>query len=293
MNQDVPELLESLDVPLIEEEDGVERTDDVTLTPGSNSDSPELVEKHISEDIRKLYDVYSYRHAAAIFRTSFPTELAELEDALRQFSLTTRDIGTPGGNESIIPKKFSDVLRPHEWKETRIQGDLLIRLISSSSKMIKVKPEHWKTADVKTIENYIDGHKIDYVKGQVAFDLEWNSKDQTFDRDLYAFRLFHECGVISAAALVTRSEKLNPVFPHVPVLDKKGNQLRDEKGRVKMCNTKYGASSTWMGKLLYRMNAGRSGGCPVLIFGITPKVIEDWPPKEDHDESVGEFTVKG
>src|SRR3546814_4372321 len=31
-------------------------------------------------------------------------------------------------------------------------------------------------------EKYLDGHKIDYVKGKVAFDLEWNSKDQTFDR---------------------------------------------------------------------------------------------------------------
>src|SRR3546814_8113787 len=39
-------------------------------------------------------------------------------------------------------------------------------------------------------EKYLDGHKIDYVKGKVAFDLEWNSKDQTFDRDLYAMNAF-------------------------------------------------------------------------------------------------------
>lgn len=38
------------------------------------------------------------------------------------------------------------------------------------------------------IEDFMDGHKVDYVKNRVAFDLEWNSKDQTFDRDLYAFR---------------------------------------------------------------------------------------------------------
>lgn len=35
------------------------------------------------------------------------------------------------------------------------------------------------------IKGYIDGHNIDFVKGKVAFDLEWNSKDQTFDRDLW------------------------------------------------------------------------------------------------------------
>ncbi|TMJ49386.1 MAG: hypothetical protein E6G84_10710, partial [Alphaproteobacteria bacterium] len=29
---------------------------------------------------------------------------------------------------------------------------------------------------------------------------------------------------------------------------------------------------THMNKLLPRMSAGRSGGCPVLAFGITPKL---------------------
>ncbi|MDR0716331.1 MAG: hypothetical protein LBF50_02790 [Azoarcus sp.] len=32
-----------------------------------------------------------------------------------------------------------------------------------------------------------------------------------------------------------------------------------------------------MGKLLYRMKAGRNGGCPVLAPGITQELIEDWP----------------
>jgi hypothetical protein len=40
--------------------------------------------------------------------------------------------------------------------------------------------------------------------------------------------------------------------------------------------SKYGASTTWMGKLLYRMNAGRNGGCPVLVVGITPACVSDW-----------------
>ena len=63
-----------------------------------------------------------------------------------------------------------------------------------------------------TRKKYLDGHKIDYVKNRVAFDLEWNSKDQTFDRDLYAFSAFFQCGVIDVGVLVTRSESLNPVF---------------------------------------------------------------------------------
>lgn len=249
--------------------------DDVALRPGPNADSTADVERYISAEVRALYDVYSYRHAAAILANSFPTELAEIETALLAFSITTRDIGTPGGNESDMPKKFSRTLRPAGWVEARIQGDLLVRmqeydeLFLSSGKVKKVKRSE---STPRMIENFIDGHKIDYVKGRVAFDLEWNSKDQTFDRDLYALRAFHECGLISAGVMVTRSASLNPVFDKVPQLNKAGEEVG------KTVRAKYGASTTWMGKLLYRLNAGRHGGCPVLVFGITPKLIEDWNP---------------
>lgn len=246
---------------------------DVDLRPGANADSQGDVEKYISAEVRALYDVYSYRHAAAILATSYPEELRDIETALLNFRITKRDIGMPGGNESDMPKKFSRTLRPAGWVEARIQGDLLVRMQRFSEeqrangKMAKVKlPEE----DSKLIENFIDGHKIDYVKGRVAFDLEWNSKDQTFDRDLYAMRAFHECGLISAGVMVTRSEKLNPTFEVIPQLNKQGNEVG------KSVRAKYGASTTWMGKLLYRLNAGRHGGCPVLVFGITPKLIEDW-----------------
>ena len=59
----------------------------------------------------------------------------------------------------------------------------------------------------------------------------------------------------------------------VPQLNKAGEAIG------KTVRAKYGASTTWMGKLLYRLNAGRHGGCPVLAFGITPKLIEDWNPQ--------------
>jgi hypothetical protein len=42
--------------------------------------------------------------------------------------------------------------------------------------------------DKRTIRGFIDGHNIDFVKNKVAFDFEWNSKDQTFDRDLLAMQ---------------------------------------------------------------------------------------------------------
>lgn len=231
------------------------------VRPGAMADAKEEISRHIDPRVLERYDVYSYRHAAAILATAFPDELEEIQQALLDFRITTKDIGAPGGNESVIPKKFSDLLRPKGWVEARIQGDLSVRMIMKGAEAGAGKS--------LVLESFIDGHKIDYVKGRVAFDLEWNSKDQTFDRDLYAMRAFHECGLISVGVMVTRSEQLNPLFEDLPQLDKNGREIK------KSVKGKYGASTTWMGKLLYRLNAGRHGGCPVLVFGITPKLIED------------------
>jgi len=268
---------------LIVDTDEESNVDDVAFSPGPNADSPSDIAQYISPEVRGLYDVYSYRHAAAILANSFPQELAEIQNALLAFSITQYDIGFPGGNESVMPKKFSRILRPKGWREARIQGDLHVRMqefnedFLPSGKAIKRK---CSDGTPRIIPNYIDGHKIDYVKDRVAFDLEWNSKDQTFDRDLYALRAFHECGLISAGILVTRSASLNSVFNRIPLLNKMGQpelyNTGPKAGIPKSCIGKYGASTTWMGKLLYRLNAGRHGGCPVLVFGITPKLISDY-----------------
>lgn len=204
---------------------------------------------YLPAPILDLYEVHNFKHAAEVLHTSCPNELAELCDALMAFRLSHTDLLSPGGNESRIPKRMASLLRPHRWFETRIRGDLVVTIQTHADDGME-KTEH-------RIEDFLDGHKIDFVKNRVAFDLEWNSKDQTFDRDLYAFRAFHEAGVISAAVLVTRSENLNPVFKQLGIM------------------SKYGASTTWMGKLLYRLKAGRHGGCPVLVLGITSKLIEE------------------
>lgn len=84
------------------EEQGEEAVDDIALKPGPNADDISDIERYISSDVRSLYDVYSYRHAAAILANSFPEELAQIEQALLDFRITQRDIGTPGGNESDL-----------------------------------------------------------------------------------------------------------------------------------------------------------------------------------------------
>jgi hypothetical protein len=161
-----------------------------------------------------------------------------------------------------MPKLFSKLLRPLKWHETVISADLSVTLSWKEQVGTKKngKAKFKKDSRTLTRERYLDGHKIDFVKGKVAFDMEWNSKDQTFDRDLYAMSAFFLSGAIDVGVLVTRSAALDVVFKNLGIMPK------------------YGASTTWMGKLIYRLNAGRNGGCPVLAIGITPAAVSDWKP---------------
>ncbi len=266
------------------DEDGLGLTDDVDLSPSEVADSAQMVASCIPEDILAKYEVYSYRNAALILSQSRPEEFADILAALRAFEITTTMIRTAGGNESEIPKLFSSHLRGLGWHETIVQADLMVRLLwrEATGTSKKGKPVMEPREKLLTRAKFLDGHKIDYVKDRVAFDLEWNSKDQTFDRDLYAFGAFSQCGVIDVGVLVTRSAELNRVFRTVgPALTKTGEIEYTKATATKHAvprptHTKYGASTTWMGKLLYRLNAGRNGPCPVLAFGIKPACVSDW-----------------
>lgn len=258
-------------------EDEVSR-DEVALAPSEAADPQWLIDKMIPADLREKYEVYSYRSAATILREAHPKEFDELCEALRNFKITKTIIRTAGGNESEVPKVFSASLRPKGWQETIIRGDLVVEKISrvevAAQGNGKARTE--KRTEVIRREKYLDGHKVDYVKGRVAFDLEWNSKDQTFDRDLYAFSAFAQTGVVDVGVLVTRggAEMTEFIKSLGQSLTRAGEPEFTKGGAPRMVGAKYGASTTWMGKLLYRLNAGRNGACPVLVFGITPRCVD-------------------
>ena len=212
--------------------------------------------------LMERFEFHSYGHALEILTGSFPLCWRELCESLDRFRITTDELLAAGGNETAIPKKFDDVLYPLGWKEIKITGDLLIKMYPRKANQRGRFSE--QPFDEKTIAGWIDGHNIDFIKNKVAFDLEWNSKDQTFDRDLLAMRTYFDCGLIDVGVIVTRSEELNDVF----------RALKDGRGEPLI--KKYGASTTWMGKLIPRLNSRRNGGCPILAVGIRKPCVIDW-----------------
>lgn len=213
------------------------------------------MERYIRPELLNKFEFQNYGHALEILASSFPEEWSDLQDCLDNLYITRDDLLAAGGNETNIPKKFDDVLYPRGWREIRISGDLVIKFYPRGRSRGRFLDQPY---DEEVIEGYIDGHNIDFIKGRVAFDLEWNSKDQTFDRDLLAMRTYFDCGLIDVGVIVTRSEDLNDVFKDLGI------------------KAKYGASTTWMGKLDYRLKSRRNGGCPILAIGIRKPCIEGY-----------------
>ena len=223
--------------------------------------------EYIAPDLLEKFEFYSYNHALEIITQAFPAEWSEIVDCLRQLRITTDDLRESGGNETKIPKKFDDVLYPRGWREIRISGDLHIKFYPRQAEQRgRFSQEPFEE---KVIPGYIDGHNIDFLKNRIAFDLEWNSKDQTFDRDLLAMRTYYDCDLVSAGIIITRSAELNDIFKTIYDYDGKTRQW-------KPILRKYGASTTWMGKLTYRLDSRRNGGCPILAVGIRKPWITDW-----------------
>jgi hypothetical protein len=129
------------------------------------------------DHVKTQYFWYDHQHAIAILTLDYPELLTEICDVLMAFTLTLEQIRKSGGNESEIAKSLSALLRPLGWVEKKLEAKLVVDDMTVSS----------------------DTHRIDYVKSEIAFDLEWNSKDQTFDRDLYAFRTFFDYRKIAVA----------------------------------------------------------------------------------------------
>lgn len=216
--------------------------------------------ERIPQKLRERFEFLDYGHALDILLNAYKDEWSDIVGCLEQFSISLEDIQTAGGNKSPIPAKFDDYLFPRGWTETKITADLLVKKMDREKRTAAGEKFKADREENIVVEGFIDGHNVDFIKGKVAFDLEWNSKDQTFDRDLLAMRNYYEARIIEVGIIITRAENLNDVFSTL------GKDIK----------SKYGASTTWMGKLKPRLDARRNGGCPVLAIGITKECVRDY-----------------
>ena len=196
----------------------------------------------IPKPTRDRYHIEERRHACAILSVDCPEELKDIVASLDQFQLLRSEIEVGGGGKSKIAQRFDKFLAQRGWKE----------------KSIKVG----RRIDGKEVDT--ETHKVDFCKSLVAVEVEWNNKDPFFSRDLNAFRLLHELGVISVGVIITRTDELQDIF------DRLGHKI----------GAKYGASTTHWSKLIPRVEANGAGNCPLLLVGISPNCYTDDVPAQ-------------
>ena len=193
---------------------------------------PLSIRDRFPRSIRDTYQIYEWRHASAILKYDFPVEWDDLMTVLGAFELKRSAILTPGGRKSPIAISVNGMFTRRGWHEDYFDVSIVVDNTSHKSPT----------------------HSVDYFKGRVAIEMEWNNKDPFYDRDLNNFRLLHQLDVISVGVIITRADELQDIF--------------DELGR----GDSYGQSTTHMNKLIPRVEGGGAGGCPVLAFGITKKL---------------------
>lgn len=190
----------------------------------------------VPEFIRQHYYVGEWKHACAIFANDYPEEWLDVMEVLTNFRLLKSQISVGGGNKSDVSGTIDSALTLKGWCEKKFSTRVVVD------------------------DNIMDSptHKIDCYKNHIALEIEWNNKDPFFDRDLNNFRLLFDLRAIGVGVIITRCDDLQNIF----------NRL----GR----GSSYGASTTHLSKLLPRIEGGGGGGCPILVFGISPALyVED------------------
>jgi Restriction endonuclease BglII len=186
--------------------------------------------------LAEKFEIFDWRNAAALLAAVHGQEFDDVVSILSDFVLPKSWIEHGGGNKSEIAKYVDRMLGERGWVEKSFDTRILVDGVQ------QVSPTH----------------AVDCYKNRVALEVEWNNKDPFFDRDLNNFRLLYDLQIIDLGVIITRATSLEVI------LKASGRSV-----------TTFGKATTHTEKLYPKIKGGGAGGCPVLVFGITPGAYRD------------------
>lgn len=207
--------------------------------------------------IRTRWEFLETSSAAAVLRSVCPSEWTEITEVLELFALDPFQWLKPGGNRGDIAKHIDDMFAQRGWRETRVdihtEGILYAKNGREVGRLPTVKQE---------------GYLVDNFKGRVALDVEWNAKDGNLDRDLSAYRAWHEAGVISAAVIITQDR-----LPLKALAEELWGAYQDtlppEDRNPRLPIDLSTSTTTNLEKAALRVRRGVMGTCPLLVVAAT------------------------
>lgn len=192
-----------------------------------------------------------------MLRSVCPLEWKDITHVLQTFALEPVHWLRRGGNRGDVARMIDDVFAARGWRETRVDLSTQGVLLSRSGEVVERLP---------AVEQ--EGYLVDNFKGRVALDVEWNAKDGNLDRDLSAYRAWHEAGVISAAVLITQdrlsskalAERLWAQYQETLPEDQRNSRLPIDLST---------STTTNLEKAALRVRRGVMGTCPLLVVAAT------------------------
>lgn len=207
--------------------------------------------------IRARWNFLETSSAAAVLRAVCPGEWRDITDFLANFTLDPTRWLKPGGNRGDIAQEIDKSFSDRGWRELRVDLSTQGVLVSKNGDVVdRLQPMEQ------------EGYLVDNFKGRVALDVEWNAKDGNLDRDLSAYRAWHEAGVISAAVLITQDRLALKELAERLWTDYQGTlpiAQRNPKLPIDLSTS----TTTNLDKAALRVRRGVMGTCPLLVVAAT------------------------
>lgn len=207
--------------------------------------------------IRARWTFLETSSASAVLRAVCPEEWRDITDVLGRFSLDPAHWLKSGGNRGDIARQIDGLFSARGWREIRV--DLFTQgvLVSKAGVVMERLPP---------VEQ--EGYLVDNFKGRMALDVEWNAKDGNLDRDLSAYRAWHEAGVISAAVLITQDRLALKTLAE-RLWSEYQETLPAEQRKPKLPIDLSTSTTTNLEKAALRVRRGIMGTCPLLVAAAT------------------------
>jgi len=214
---------------------------------------------------RNYWEFMETNSAAAIMKAVCPSEWQDITEVLSTYRLNPSVWLNAGGNRGDIAIELDNAFAARGWRETRLDLETRATLYGKDAQKIGVLPPVVQ-----------EGYLVDNYKGRVVLDIEWNAKDGNLDRDLSAYRSWHEAGIISAGVIITK-ERVSLLKLADQVWKKYQLTLHDSKKNPKLPIDLKTSTTTTFDKAQMRIRRGVMGTCPVLIVAASEKTWNGKP----------------
>ena len=209
--------------------------------------------------IRERYEFLEPSSACAVMQAVCPGEWADILSVLDTYTLDPATWMKPGRNRGDVSKEIDSLFAKRDWHERRLDIEIYGYLVDR------------KGARLHAFEPlFQEGYLVDNFKGRIAVDVEWNAKDGNLDRDMTAYRTWHEAGVLTAGVIITKHQQSLKSLVHR--LWSEWNETLQVDDRIaKLPIDMETSTTTNFEKAGLRVRRGVMGTCPLLVVGLSEK----------------------